>query len=66
MAIVHLNKAFRLVWDKNNQIILSGEFETSTKTGCLSEFSFEADTQAEIDAKTTELNLVKIVEDAGL
>lgn len=60
MNIVQLTKKYRLVWNLENQIIVNAEFASNSVTGAVLERSFEADTQAEIDDKLQELNLIPI------
>jgi hypothetical protein len=60
MKVVQLKKNFRLVWNAQNEIIVNGEFDSKNTTGTLASRSFEADTQAEIDAKIQELNLTEV------
>ena len=57
MEKAKLRKKFRLVWNSSNKIIVNGEFSENTVTGCLKEFSFEADSQEELDLKIIELEL---------
>ena len=52
-----LTKRFRLVWDDKKQIIMKGESVIWTAQNC-----FESDTEAEINAKVRELNLVEVDE----
>lgn len=60
MEKIKLKKKYRLVWNASNEIIVNGEFSTDTVTGCRKEYSFEADSQQEIDSKIEELNLIVV------